>query len=136
MTPISARQNLAGTSGHSGARGTVKSDGPSQPIYVAGKWSADTKAAKYFIVLNNAGSLEDVGSFIVPGGIPGTFAAALKLSAGTYILGELGLSGSIGVYSGHLMKDGPGDGWSIGRPDVELTRSMIAMAVPHGALRF
>jgi len=124
----------AGVSGYPGVLGTIESSGPAQPIYVAGKWSTDTKPGKYFIVWDNDGALTDLSSFIIPGGIPGTFAAALKLPAGNFRLGSFGAPGSIGVYSGILAQGTSVGRWSIGTPDVDLTKSMIQMAAPQGAI--
>lgn len=128
VTSIPAPLTSAGVSEYPGLPGVIKSDGPSRPIYVGGKWSAGIKAGKYFIVWNNAGTLEEVGSFIVPVGLGGTFAAALTLPAGSYSLDGSGLPGSIGVYSGKFARAENEDGWSVGSPEADLTESMTLMA--------
>jgi hypothetical protein len=111
-------------------RQALISDGSIQPIYLGGKWSPETRAGKYFIVWNNAGSLNEVGAFIVPNGIGGTFAVALTLPAGVYSLDTSGMPGTIGVYSGIFAQSGDGDGWSAGSPDAVLTANAAPMGAP------
>lgn len=104
-----------------------------EATYIGGNWAANARPGRYFIVWNTGDSLSQVGSFIVPVGMEGTFAARLTLPRGTYVLGAIGEAGSIGVYSGKYTLGNAGDGWSLDIPDAVLTRNLIAMNAPPGA---
>jgi len=121
---------------HSGLPTTIISNGPERPIFVGGEWSVGARPGRYFVVWNNDGVLTEQGFFIIPGRMPGTFAVALNLPAGEYVLGAPGTSGGISVYSGMPPKSNSAGEWTIGDPDAVLTKSMIQMAAPHGALMF
>lgn len=107
---------------------TIRSLGGSRPVYVGGSWQPGTKAGRYFIVLNDGKALQELASFEVVAALGGTFAAKLELAAGTYGLG--GAAGCIGVYSGKFSVGG-GGGWSIDKPDAELTATLFPMTAPH-----
>ena len=108
--------------------GTIRSPEGSQPVYVGGSWKPGTKAGRYYVVLNDGKALQELASFDVVAQLGGTFVAKLELTAGTYGLGAS--AGSIAVYSGKFSVGGRA-GWSIDKPDAELTRTMFPMTDPH-----
>ena len=105
---------------------TLNSTGSGEQFRIFGRWRTGTAAGTYFIVLNNGGTLEIIGQFIVPNNsMPGTFAISESLPAGRFTVGSNTAGpNSITVYSGELNASGQGaEAWSLGsfNPDITAT---------------
>jgi hypothetical protein len=95
-------------------------------LTIVGTWPAGTASGTYFVVLNDSGTLQVIGKFIVPVNAAGTFAIAESVPAGKYILGGNGAGpGTITVYSGKWSAgDRPEGTWSPGSFDPVLTATL------------
>ena len=89
----------AGVAAYRGIFSTsLTSTGTDEPIEIFGTYPTSTPAGTYFIVLNNGGTPEVIGEFIVTGNTTtantatGTFAVNVSLPAGTYNVGGSGAS--------------------------------------------
>ena len=101
----------------------LTSKGPSEQIRIYGMWSAGTAPGTYFIVRNNGGTLEVIDKFIVPVGLPGTFAIRATLPAGSYTVGPTTAGpGTIAVYSGRW--NDSGQTWTIGDFNSTITATL------------
>jgi hypothetical protein len=108
-------------------RANLTSTGKGEPFRIFGRWPAGTAAGTYFIVLNNGGTLEVIGKFIVPtNNMPGTFAISEPLPAGSYTIGaSIAGPGTITVYNGTWNVSGPAAGtWSPGSFNPEITATL------------
>ena len=105
---------------------TLTSTGKGERHAIFGRWPAGTPAGTYFIVLNNNGTLEIIGKFIVPVGVQGTFAISESLPAGRYIVGSNNAGpGTITVYNGKWSpSDRPEGTWSLGSFDPAITATL------------
>lgn len=107
---------------------TLISTGKGEQHAIFGKWPASTPAGTYFIVLNNNGTLEVVGKFIVPANVDsaGTFAISTSLPAGRYIVGSNNAGpGTITVYNGKWRSGARREGtWSPGNFDPAITPTL------------
>ncbi len=111
----------------------LTSAGRDERFHIFGRWPQGTEAGTYFIALNNNGTLEILGKFIVPVNYPGTFAVSVALPDGTYTVGpNVPRPGTIAVYSG---KWNPGDQpeatWSLGDFNSEISATLNC--APEGA---
>ncbi|BAV51034.1 Hypothetical glycine-rich protein [Mesorhizobium loti] len=113
----------------------LTSTGQGERLTVFGQWAAGTAAGTYFIVLNDGGTLNIIGQFIVPTNFGGTFAISEALPAGRYIVGP-GAPGpnTIAVYNGSWSSTGKNAGtWSVGDFNPAITASLnnIGDATPN-----
>jgi hypothetical protein len=105
---------------------TLTSTGKGERLTVFGRWSADTAAGTYFIVLNDGDTLNIIGQFIVPINFEGTFAISEAIPAGSYLVGP-GAAGSstIAVYNGSWNSTGRNAGtWSVGDFNPTITATL------------
>ncbi|QPC91648.1 DUF4347 domain-containing protein [Mesorhizobium sp. INR15] len=117
----------AGLAGHTGVFSvTLNSAGKGERIAVFGRWSAGTAAGTYFIVLNDGGTLNIIGQFIVPTNFGGTFAISETLPAGNYLVGPNAPGPStIAVYNGSWNSAGKNAGtWSVGDFNPKITATL------------
>jgi hypothetical protein len=117
----------AGLAGYAGVFSVnLISTGAGERHAIFGRWPVDTAAGTYFIVLNNSGTLQAIGQFIVPVNSAGTFAISEALPAGSYTLGSKTAGpGTIAVYSGIWNPGGQAEGtWSLGNFNPSITATL------------
>ena len=103
-------------------------EGKGERYAIFGRWLVGTPAGTYFVVVNNDGTLEVIGKFIVPANlnIAGTFAICEPLPAGRYIVGSSKPGpGTITVYNGKWSPSDQRDGtWSAADFDPAITSTL------------
>ncbi|WP_245275625.1 DUF4347 domain-containing protein [Mesorhizobium sp. LNHC229A00] len=113
----------------------LTSTGQGERLTVFGQWPAGTAAGTYFIVLNEGGTLNVVGQFIVPTNFGGTFAISEALPAGRYTVGPSAPGpNTIAVYNGRWSSSGNNAGtWSVGdfNPAISATLNNIGDVTPN-----
>ncbi|QKC78798.1 DUF4347 domain-containing protein [Mesorhizobium erdmanii] len=117
----------------------LTSTGQGERLNVFGQWPAGTAAGTYFIVLNDGGTLNVIGQFIVPTNFGGTFAISEALPAGRYTVGPSAPGPStIAVYNGRWSSSGNNAGtWSVGdfNPAISATLNKTGDVTPNQADR-
>jgi hypothetical protein len=130
----------AGMAAYAGVLSVIlTSAGNGERLPIFGRWPASTPAGTYFIVLNNGGTLEVIGKFIVPVNIAGTFAISEPLPAGSYIVGSNTPGpGTITVHSGNWHpSDDPQGTWSLGSFNPAITATLNeARTIPSNPSNF
>jgi hypothetical protein len=107
------------------------SNGMGERLAIFGSWPAGTAAGTYFVVLNDGGTLNVIGQFIVPANFAGTFAIAEALPVGEYTVAASNPGpNTISVYSGKWNADGKGSGtWSVRDFNPTLTATLNTGAI-------
>ncbi|MBZ9674074.1 DUF4347 domain-containing protein [Mesorhizobium sp. ES1-3] len=113
----------------------LTSTGQGERLTIFGRWPAGTAAGTYFIVLNDGGTLNVIGQFIVPTNFGGTFAISEALPAGRYTVGPSAPGpNTIAVYNGRWSSSGNDAGtWSVGdfNPAITATLNNTGDATPN-----
>ncbi|MGX7874091.1 hypothetical protein ACVDG5_016245 [Mesorhizobium sp. ORM6] len=117
----------------------LTSTGQGERLTIFGRWPAGTAAGTYFIVLNDGGTLNVIGQFIVPANFGGTFAISEALPAGRYVVGPSAPEpNSIAVHNGKWNSTGNNAGsWSVGDFNSAITATLnnTGDATPNQASR-
>ncbi|WP_296739231.1 DUF4347 domain-containing protein [Mesorhizobium sp.] len=102
------------------------STGKGERLTIFGRWPAGTAAGTYFVVLNDGGTLNVIGQFIVPANFGGTFAISEALPAGRYAVGPRSPGpNTIAVYNGTWHPAGNNAGsWSVSDFNAAITASL------------
>ncbi|ESY78257.1 hypothetical protein X740_21750 [Mesorhizobium sp. LNHC221B00] len=113
----------------------LTSTGQGERLTIFGGWPAGTAAGTYFIVLNDGGTLNVIGQFIVPANFGGTFAISEALPAGSYVVGPSAPGpNTIAVHNGSWRSTGNNAGsWSVGdfNPAITATLNNTGDATPN-----